>query len=401
MGIGIKDYYYTPVDIAEAWKKEKQYKTKEDERYIIRRFTAILKKFGIDCDLYKSESDSGNGGVFIFGSTESHVVMRKLFQLYDNTHKLDMVLSEEKQELIDNLVELLPACRKEQDAKRLLEGQDRELRKLIGYLDEIEKLEIVKERKYSKLTLLIEKINNLDVVRECRNKKKDNSIFDIPRKLNLSEQEIKVKVYDYYEHHNTIEIFEKRIFVEITANECDKKSGRREFYMYQFIRIKEWYDKWKFIMKYAEDFRLNEKEQKLKRYYLLKYLLEIYDEVVETKEIDVSNENDNKINKEICYNKCYSLVDSILSGKEDSGLRINNLKETSEEDYYYIINEAFSELEEIRKELEKLKLKEKRNHYVGKRINKDKEKAKDLIMNIQNRMDRDIEEIKNHPTIFD
>lgn len=273
--------------------------------------------------------------------------MRELFNIfYDNN---GLLLTEEKNRIAKILVNILPM-------ERSLEGQKR----LKESFEKLDKTSEGKEKRMLEEYLfdtVIDKIQKHEV-----------RIWEIVNAFNP----------------NKTDVFLCRLFVRAEKAEISLKSRRQKFYRFQYFRIREWLDKWKLIMEDAVAVRIAERfengylacirhevtKEERRAFYengdvrsqaledvckdsnwiraddLCEALSEIYEkdssngqENGEGNIQDAESSKNNEKKWEDWRDECLKLVNDLLS---------NELKNVSKEDFEYMINCAFQELEIIR-----------------------------------------------------
>lgn len=316
---------------------------------ITRKFRKMLEDLGFKDEIkwYYSESGKGGSGKLIFNGENTPWQMRELFNIfYDNN---GLLLTEEKNRIAKILVNILPM-------ERSLEGQKR-------LKESFEKLDKTSERKEKRMLeeylfdTVIDKIQKHEV-----------RIWEIVNAFNP----------------NKTDVFLCRLFVRVEKAEISLKSGRQKFYRFQYFRIREWLDKWKLIMEDAVAVRIAERfengylacikhkvtKEERRAFYengdvrsqalqdvcgdsnwiraddLCEALSEIYEkdssngqENGEGNIQDAESSKNNEKKWEDWRDECLKLVNDLLS---------NELKNVSKEDFEYMINCAFQELEIIR-----------------------------------------------------
>ncbi len=326
-----------------AQKIGKRFKLK-DAAAVSSKLTHILKKIGFgDNEIKMFMSDSANDGIGRYIFNCSIDVIEEFFTIIG---KSDLITIKEKNRLEECLSEMLPIYKKVEDYEKLLKlDEDSE-----EYKTERDELLAKDNKSYGNI----------------------NKIYDI--------------VNNYYINCvvGSIDFFEKRIFVSVDCAQ-KQKNARRRVYQLQYELILRWSLKWNYVMDAIERLRSTEdfdnryevcieiglsKEERAKIFntgindwknecaenlYDDLYVIDvkdmyeyISDRYEEPKDIQADITD---INKEKCLEKCGEVV-----------RKINNhaLREAFKDDYKYLIEKAFEELEIIR---QKVLEEEKKEYY--------------------------------------
>lgn len=346
---------FTAQSIAEELRK-KGVKYTADK--ITRTFRKILmEQLGFseeEAAWFRSDSFSDMGGQFIFGFRRIHEVPDKMIRLME-LFKKDTITADERDEIVGCLKEVMPVFRSTEDIKTV--------------------------QKFSKL---MDKDGEESIIQEIL--KRENASPEQCRR-------IEGLVGEYYVKGRTEFFFQKEIFVNVNAKRINKISVRHELYGYQYSLVRDWAIKWYFIMQDIEAVRIAErfefvyyeneemwkKEQKslrqqfyrlgkmqnedLDKLYqetdlieiqeLLDCVLVLFEEKKNSgeefadlqKKLDLNKYGMKDVNtNELCSERCRELVSKIIT---------HSLKETSIQDYNYIMAEAFEELESTPYEVRK------------------------------------------------
>ena len=346
MAKDLKEHFITTKYIAKIWRAEGWLKEKDKEKdddqladSIARRFKNILIKMGFNDEIqwYMSESSNCGKGIYIFGSKEAPELMKEVMDLFGGERgKLTV---EERGFLIADLINLLP------------------------------------ERRSAKAYELAVKDKKEFFTGHGQNKSPDH------------QKRIEELVEKYYANQE-LEAYREKIFFRIGGGKLISPKVRKEIYSFQYEKIKEWYQKWNFIMqnvgtvkmveRYDHSFwkfrdekvckkdreayyktgkldnkkinsQLNE-EDWISKNDFCESMSRLFSDV-QTKESqksglwrieelieDIDVQGENEATEEGCEIKCANLVEKIL---------LHKLKEISCEDFGFIREEARYELEKI------------------------------------------------------
>lgn len=334
MRIGIKDCFYTMDAIVEYWDESggyirKNQKEKMNKRKLIRLFQQVIFNLGIDKSLYMSESVHGKCGVFIFSSPNTPDRMKALIELYDNTDGFADIYSDIERELQDILEDLLPIARTMDDINILLRNRKNREKEC----DSDNKI----------------KLSN-------KTDKKNKEVWDVHHKYCERKQKVTKAIYSY-KSKNITGYFNDQIFVRLDIDEYTSKGKNTKFYQIEFETIRDWNNKWKKIISdvkdkcqeinligfegYANIIISREYNQIRKQYNLEK-------RVNKLKKKDVKGSND-------CSRECGELVSEINCSinELDKSIKERALKKDISIVKDIIRNDAFDELKDIHKRLEK------------------------------------------------
>lgn len=341
MTISLKKVAITTETIAQ--KIGKRFKLK-DAAAVSSKLTSILTKIGFgDNEIKMFMSDSANDGTGRYIFNCSIDVIEEFFTIIG---KSDLITLNEKNRLEECLSEMLPMYKNVNDYEKLAKlNKDSD-----EYKTERDELIAKDNQSYGNI----------------------NKIYDI--------------VNNYYINCvvGTIDFFEKRLFVSVNCAQR-QKNARRRVYQLQYELILKWSLKWNYVMDEIERLRIvedfdnryevcieiglskeerknifetgidNWKNKRAKNLYDELYVIDvkdmyeyISDKYEETKDIQADITD---INKEKCFEKCEEVVS-----------KINNhaLREVFKDDYKYLIEKAFEELEIIR---QKVLEEEKKEYY--------------------------------------
>lgn len=359
--MGLKDNFYTAEFIAKVWEsenmldeedKDKEIKKVEDK--ITRQFRTILKELGFNDDeikWYKSSSNNGGSGPFIFSSVNTPYQMKELFKIYKEAHM--NITSKERDKIIECLTDMLPLVRSMEDVKYIHKIDGKISAKRTKKMIETAEKEPFEDFDFSKL----DEIHN-----SARHKKRVAEIV-----CGCYVKEIDMRIADF---------FHDKIFVTIDAKQDLTASLRQKIYEYQYRLIQDWTHKFDFIMKNAEICRIAERYQNLYGKNILKEIpnddrkdycetgktankeLKIFCQDIrwigrgelyralmllfqKESQSNISTENAAENGREEiikaeeeCYEKCQALLTAVSK---------HSLQKTSKEDFEYIMNYALEE----------------------------------------------------------
>ncbi len=309
------------------------------ENAVSNKIKTIFNKYGFkeeEKEMYMSMSGNGGNGIYIFKNIDA---VKKLFSIYDENR---FITAEERDNLIKYLIECLPTFRDAADCKKLFDTCS-------GRLE------------FDELYL---RLNNSD--------KNKSNVVGIITKYYIDQV---MTDWDF---------FKERIFVSVDSVQT-KRKVRAKIYKYQYELILEWSEKWSNIMNTVNRIRNTEKfdnEYKGGKYKknrreslavdgmlddylkeeswmaiddLYEYILFECEKKLLEKHKGTGSEKrgdeENKINKQECYEKSFEEVKKILR---------HSLNKDFPDDFRYLIKEAFEELETIRKNVLE---REKREYY--------------------------------------
>lgn len=317
-----------------------------DARKLRRKFKETLSTLGFqeeDIAIFKS-TDKGQGQYTFTG--EGATVIAQIFeQLFAMDY--DLITKEECNLIIEKLKEIRPICKNVKQFQ-LLQAE----------------AEKTKEKEDERLKDVI-----LDENREA-------------------ERKISEIVNNFYNRKRSVEVFEKKLFVDVPEF-ISNQNGKYEFFRYQSECIKEWGEKWESIMESIRTLRMAERfdigyewlmiqnralerksrqesekqlkefcasgkgEENLREAYnnkkmssrnVYRFAIHKYERRKEETEIrlaETPKEEDiqNTRTKKTCLTDCKETVKKVLKAR---------LKKDYEEDFYFTIGQAFDELEQIR-----------------------------------------------------
>ena len=293
----LRDCFYDAYSIAEEWLgmnddqdnmgKNKDEIKKEAEK-ITRKFRNMLKEIGFDdkqiC-LFRTDSPDGHGQ-FIFSSADAPEIMRDILEMYYGNHR--KLTYCEGQDLVEKLVEMLPAVRK---------------------LEDINILNKADELSYNEAKDLHDKMPD-----NCENR-----------------EMIATKVQNYVLEY-CIDSYDKQMFVYASAEKMDDVKKRTHFYGFQYATIRSWEERWKTLwetvqqLREAEQFDINTCDKEGRKIDKISSAF-LWDEVIKNykKEKRMQSEKIKKsMTMEDCYDECSKLVREILSLTKGKGCILDN-----------------------------------------------------------------------------
>ena len=361
MRYALKDWLWTSKSISEELGKN-------NSEWFTKKFGYILDKLDVPQKYFKTKHKKGQ---FIFSNKEAPEKINEIFTIFEKGK--GYITFQEKEIVINNLVEILPVCSSSEEIEQLIKETE-EMRK------------------------------NTKIDTPVRLEFDESDLHDY---RNDADYVIGKSVEQYYLNIIVEEdfVFKKKIYFEVNASLITRINDRKKIYGYQYKLIKKWSDKWEFIMnevkkvRIAERFDLlyqvskteninsvcqNEKsvcdvlesldpqtrieklgnadiqELWIRTADLCDFCVNKYDNEEKDKkgkeeeknqkggneehsEDSIEDKDIEPINAEDCKSKYKNLVESIVS----SDLRYVSLK-----DYDYLIIEAFKELDDIHDNIE-------------------------------------------------
>ena len=318
------------------------------------KFNSILKYYGFSekqKKMFLSVSEKGGKGKYMFASLDA---VKKIFDIYDENK---LITVEEREKLIECFTELLPTFIETDSHKKLYkETQNANMKEV----STAESSNFTFDKEYLKLDM-----------------------------YNTYIGEIERIITRYYVHKviNDRDYFEERIFVSVDTAQVFR-SIRAKIYGYQYELISEWKEKWMYILNIVNKIRETEEfdnkykicdkdgihkenrkkaleqdgllddylkeEDQLEIGDLYEYVLSEFEEKLKkknAKQRENCEKGGKKLYRDECLKKCKEKVEEILN---------HDLIRKFQDDFKYLIKEAFEELEIVRKQVLE---REKREYY--------------------------------------
>lgn len=211
----LKDWLWTSKSISEELGKN-------NSEWFTKKFGYILDKLDVPQKYFKTKREKGQ---FIFSNKEAPEKINEIFTIFDKDK--GYMTFQEKEIVINNLVEILPVCSSSEEIEQLIKETE-EMRK------------------------------NTKIDTSVRLEFDESDLHDY---RNDADYVISKSVEQYYLNIIVEEdfVFRKKIYFEVNVSLVTSVNYRKQIYGYQYKLIKKWSDKWEFIMNEVKKLRIAER----------------------------------------------------------------------------------------------------------------------------------------------
>ena len=215
MRYALKDWLWTSKSISEELGKN-------NSEWFTKKFGYILDKLDVPQKYFKTKHKKGQ---FIFSNKEAPEKINEIFTIFEKGK--GYITFQEKEIVINNLVEILPVCSSSEEIEQLIKETE-EMRK------------------------------NTKIDTPVRLEFDESDLHDY---RNDADYVIGKSVEQYYLNIIVEEdfVFKKKIYFEVNASLITRINDRKKIYGYQYKLIKKWSDKWEFIMNEVKKVRIAER----------------------------------------------------------------------------------------------------------------------------------------------